>query len=61
MTPQEKAARGPVRGRPKIDPGDKLVNYTVRLPADEADRLRRLGSATVRAWLMSKKMPKEAT
>lgn len=52
MTPQERKARGPVMGRPKLPEAQKLRSYSIRLNAAERDKLRRIGgNKAIRDWL----------
>jgi len=59
MTPQEREARGPAVGRPRLPPEEKLHSYSIRLTHAERDKLQRVGGrAAVRAWLDTLPDPK---
>lgn len=61
MTPQEKAQRGNVTGRPKKPEAELLKTYSIRLTDAEREKLKRLGGRpAVRAWLATAKVSKGA-
>ncbi len=49
----------PGPGRPPIPDEDKLVPFSMRLPAEDAAKLRRIGRKRLSQWLAKVKEPQQ--
>jgi len=55
MTPAQHKARGPVMGRPRKDPEDLLIPYSIRLTRSDIEKLARIGRPRLRQWIAKEK------